>query len=271
MSHWPASQWPTAHWPDSHWAGMAGTTDTTAPVIDSATIPAGGGRIVVAYLEADSPPILPQTSDVTGYSTTVNGVARSIVLGRATGQLEHTLFLDTPVYDTDVVRLMKTGGNVEDSNLTPNEMADIASPGILVTNNSTLSQSSGGGSGSPAVQYVIPVGGNFPPDTVPLTAGNTAGKLIYQMRDSATGALVPLSANATVYFILRKKGSATPELYALGEVENVAHSEVSFTFTPSVPVPADGRYDASFNVDGVDFPMLTHGTHLPVRIAEDLN
>jgi hypothetical protein len=120
-------------------------TDSVPPVVSAAAVASGGTSIVIDYMEATSPPVLPGVggADVTGFSVTVGGNAVSVLAARATGAKQHTVYLGAPVFTGQAVQLSysSVSGNVTDS-AAPAGQTMVTFSNLAVTNNSA--QTGGG-------------------------------------------------------------------------------------------------------------------------------
>lgn len=116
---------------DSYYLTIVVTADSTAPVLQTATMPSTGDRITLTYDEA----LTARSIDPTSYAVTVNGNPASVSSAAASSSTV-TLTLASPVEAgaTVVVDYTKPGSNpVEDA--AGNDAANLTSR--AVTNNST--------------------------------------------------------------------------------------------------------------------------------------
>ena len=106
--------------------------DTTPPTFASAQVPSAGTTVVMQFTEAETVPLLP-ASGITGFSLATDYVSPLTVSSASrTGNTEITLTTSRTVYDSEIVSVAYSGGNVTDS--VPNSMADFGSQSV--TNNS---------------------------------------------------------------------------------------------------------------------------------------
>lgn len=237
--------------------------DTTAPVFLSANVNTAATYFYLNVTEAESAPCLP-ASAAAGITLTgsISG-AISMGAGTRTGDRQFRFPITGGVHPDDVLTCTYSQGSGNITDGAGNELTAFTNS--AVTNNAT-----GGGGGSGSVQYIIPVGRQIPPEPVFLTAGDQAGKLTYQLRDTETGAHINIAEDAEVIFRLREIGAGAADIDGAGAVEWGAQGWVSFEFSATDPVPTAGRYEAVFVVDSLTFPMITHGGPIPVTIAEAL-
>lgn len=120
-----------------------------------------------------------------------------------------------------------------------------------------------------AVSVILRIGERTPPVPQALVAGDTAAILQYALT-TPDGETIPVDSGATVLFKLRKRGAGSAAVNAAGTVAYGALGLVQFAFSGGTPVPAAGDYDASFTVDGITYPLVTHGYFLPINIEAAL-
>jgi hypothetical protein len=237
--------------------------DSTPPTFQSASVNTTATYFYLNVTETETVPCEP-SSGAAGVTLT-GSITGAISLGPGTRtgnrQWRFPITGDVDPEETITCDYSQGSGNITDG--AGNELTAFSN--AVVTNNAT-----GGGGSSSNVQYIIPVGEQIPADTVFLTAGDEAGKFLYQLRDTVTGQRILIAEDAVVLFRLKELGAGSAAIDAAGEVEYGADGKVSFTFTEDEPVPAAGRYQAVFVVDGVTFPTVTHGGPIPVLISEAL-
>lgn len=124
-----------------------------------------------------------------------------------------------------------------------------------------LAAAPSGGGGSGTVQYIVSPD-SVPPAVVRLTAGDTNATVQVGLRD-ASGNPIPLPPDATATFTLRQPGAASATATGAGEVVWAGGGIVQFAFSALTPVPAEGRYEATFKVSGATFPL---GRTIPVIV-----
>jgi lysophospholipase L1-like esterase len=113
---------------------LSATPDTTAPVVDSASVDSFGTTLTVELFEANSPPVLP-ASGVTGFTLTASGGAVTLSSAAISGT-EYTATLSRAVTMNESLSLAYAPGNVTDSASPPNPMASFS--GFPVANFSSI-------------------------------------------------------------------------------------------------------------------------------------
>lgn len=145
-----------------------GEPDTTAPIVLSASVPAGGDRVVLVMSEAVTP------GSPTGFSVKVGGVNRAVTSASVAGS-SITLMLASVVYASENVTDSYAPGNVTD--IAGNALAAFTNQ--PVTNNSTQTPTT---NLPPVCALVSPVAGSVVPlgDAITLmaTASDSDGSVV---------------------------------------------------------------------------------------------
>lgn len=245
-------------WAQALVRGPLRDVDTVAPTILSAVLGTDGLTLTLTLDET--------TTGTAGFTVTVNGVTRAVTWVRTsgtvlTGTLASVAYLGAAL----TYSYVQAGGNILDT--AGNELAAITN--ASVTNNSTQT-AGGGGGGTGTVNYLIASGrGNLRVETQPLTEGDTSGTMAVWLRD-ADGRPVPIGSGSTVLFRLRLPGASSAAVGGVAEILDGSEGKVGFAFSEDTPVPPAGYYEATFQVDGLTFPVVTHGNRIPVRVREAL-
>lgn len=121
--------------------------------------------------------------------------------------------------------------------------------------------------GSATVQTLVNAGSGYPREALGLTADDVAGGILYQVKGN-DGRAVVVPSDATVSFVLRKKGAETATTIGGSVLFGALGFVASDAFDAEDAVPEAGDYEMTVSVAGLTYPL---GHRIAVRIAESLD